>query len=189
MIEPADVICSARQLGDVIGVSSRQIERLTVDGVLKPVRSRFRARHYRLGDSVQAYSRHDRDCLREKFSRNGSNDYEDARARRMLAVAKREELETQLRTGQLIDRTSATIAVTNAISIVRNHVLSIPTRCARRLVGQTDASKVHSILKTHCRAALREAHDFGLEMCEKESRDGQRDDDDTTTRREQKERR
>jgi hypothetical protein len=95
MIELAsvDAVCSARQLGDVIGVSSRQIERLTVDGVLKTVRGsgKFRARRYRLSDAVQAYLRHERDCLREKLSRNGSDDYEGARTRRMNAIALIEE--------------------------------------------------------------------------------------------------
>jgi len=168
----ADVICSARQLGDVIGVSSRQIERLTVDGVLKTVRSssKARGRRYRLDAAVQAFVRHERDCLREKLSRNGNGEYEDARARRMAATAAIEEARAKQITGQLLDRKAATISVVNMVTAIKNHVLALPSRLCRVLARETDVNTVHSILKSHCRGALQEAVDFVQECIEKEQK-------------------
>jgi len=156
MIEPADVICSARQLGDVIGVSSRQIERLTFDGVLKTVRSssKFRGRHYALGDSVQSFLRHERDCLRDRYSRNGSDEYESARARKMAAAALVEESKARQLSGELLDRASTTAAIVNVISIVESRVLSIPSRAARRVASESDPNRCAAMLKQFCRAAL-----------------------------------
>jgi hypothetical protein len=55
MLPSADVICSGKQLSEVPGVSSRQIERLAVDGVLTKVRCKANGARYRLAESVQRF--------------------------------------------------------------------------------------------------------------------------------------
>jgi hypothetical protein len=140
--------------------------------------SKFKGRRYRLSSAIEAYLRYQRDYVKRQSS-NGDSAYNDARARRMNAVAIVEESKARQVSGELIERAPATAAIVNVVSIVKNHVLSIPTRCSRLLASQTDPVKVHSTLKQYCTLALREIADFSLEKCGEESRNGERESDDS----------
>jgi phage terminase Nu1 subunit (DNA packaging protein) len=172
-----DAICSANQLAAVVGVSPRQVDVLRAEGVLSCVRSRLRGRRYRLSESVQRFIAHEKQRLAEQSAHRNGSAYDAARTRRMNATALIEEARARQVSGELIDRTSATIAVTNVISAIKNHVLALPNRLSRVLAAQTDASKVHALLKNACRGALQDAHDFCLDSIESESRNGERKTD------------
>jgi phage terminase Nu1 subunit (DNA packaging protein) len=186
----ADVICSAQQLSEVLGVTPRRIDVLAEDGVLKAVRSsKFKGRRYRLNDAVQRFCAYQKQYVKAQCSsRNGNGEYNDARARRMAATAIIEEARARQISGEMISRESAMISMTNVVSVIRNHVLAIPNRLSRVLAATNDVSKAHSILKSACRSALQSACDFVLEKSTQESRSGERDDADTSTQRERKER-
>jgi phage terminase Nu1 subunit (DNA packaging protein) len=159
------VICSAKVLAEVIGISRRQVERLTEAGVLKPVRrsNESRARRYRLSDSLQSFLKHDRDRLREQFSSsNGNSEYNRARTARMRALARSEELELQVRSGEMIKRSVVIAAVGNVVSITKDHMLGVPNKVMHQLVGRTSAAETNQIVRTHIVTALRELSNFDV---------------------------
>lgn len=52
-----NAICTATQLGQVLGLGTRQIRHLESEGVLKQARCKLKRKHYRLAESVQSYLR------------------------------------------------------------------------------------------------------------------------------------
>jgi hypothetical protein len=165
MLASADVVCTARQLGDVLGVTNQQVERLARAGVLKPVRCKLKGRRYRLSDSVQSYLKYQRESVKAACaSSNGA--YNDARTRRMNALAAIEEARARQVSGEPIKRSIAVDAMSSAISIVKSHVLAIANRCARMVVGQTDLGKVHSAIHNECVLSLREIANFDVNKLE-----------------------
>jgi len=183
----ADAICTSLQLSEVLGVTPRRIDVLAEDGVLKPVRSsKFKGRRYRLADSVQRFCAYQKQYVKERCASRNGDEYDGARTRRMLAVARREELETQLRTGELLRRDSATAAIVNAMSITKAHMLSVPNRCMRQLVGLKSPAEANAIVKKHIVTALRELSEFDVNSiagCAEASKDGEHDDSGTSTMR------
>jgi hypothetical protein len=131
LLADANAICTGMQLSEVLGVSSRQIERLTVAGVLKPVRCKANGRRYSLSDSVQCYCAHQEQYITGRVK--GADDaYLSARADRMRCLAEREQLDLRLKKGELIRYDSALI--------IPQHDLEKSARQSARTPGRLDAS-------------------------------------------------
>jgi phage terminase Nu1 subunit (DNA packaging protein) len=159
-LHAVDVACSARQLAEIVGTSSRSIERLTADGILKTLRSgKQRGRRYKLSDAVQSYLKHERDRLREQSS-NGDSAYEDARARKMNAAALIEEMRARQLSGELIKRSTAVNVMTQVISLTKSRLLGVPSQCMHQLVGRTSPIETNQIVRDRIVAALRELAQF-----------------------------
>jgi phage terminase Nu1 subunit (DNA packaging protein) len=139
-------------------------------------RGKVRNRRYKLSDAVQAYVKHERESAAEQSSsRNGSSSYELARTARMRALAKIESMRAAEQSGEVISRATVASVFATLATTVRSHVLAIPSRCARLLLGQTDFHAVHSILKDACVGSLREISRFDPDRIpnKKASRAGQ----------------
>ena len=176
----ANVACTVRQLGEVLGLSTRQIHHLEREGVLKRISSKVSNRRYRLADNVQSYLRYHRDYITRKYSINGDQTYNDARSRRMAALAMIEEGRAKQLKGELLSRERVVFVMTNLLSSIKNHMLGMPARCSRRLVGQHDVTKVRAILDEDVRNSLREASKFGAHSFDETSTNGDHETDDSS---------
>src|SRR5262249_19034905 len=89
--------------------------------------------------------------------------YQSARSSRMEALAKIEALRLAELRGDVMSRKKAMTTVTMLLSATRNHVLGLPTRCSRQLVGVTDHARIYKTLDDACRGALLELSQFSIE--------------------------
>src|SRR5262249_40354329 len=156
MLSSTDVICRRRQLATILGITSRRIDTLTAEGVLKPIRcsSALRGKGFRLAESVANYVAYNRASLAKQFARNGNGEYESARSRRMIASATVEELRAKQLTGESLNRTRVIMVMTSLLGALRNHLLGLPIRLSRRLIMQRDPNKIREILDTGVRNCL-----------------------------------
>src|SRR5215831_4197732 len=103
-LSDANVACTVRQLGEVLGLSTRQIHHLEREGVLKRISSKVSNRRYKLADNVQSCLCYEHDYVKRKSSINGDAAYSDARSRRMRALAIVEEMRARQLTGEFVRR-------------------------------------------------------------------------------------
>jgi phage terminase Nu1 subunit (DNA packaging protein) len=173
LLSSTDAICTRRQLATILGITSRRIDTLTAENVLKPVRCTrlLRGKGFRLAESVANYRNYKDASLRKEFSRNGSSsEYEGARARKMSAAALIEEARARQLTGELLDRAQVALAFAELASVVKGHVLHIPSRCTYQLTGQKDPVVVRSVLTTECRRSLHEIATFDVKKIDRPKR-------------------
>lgn len=158
-LNDVNALCSATQLGKVLGLSTRQVHHLDREGIFRHEGNRASVKRFGLAASVQAYLKFKHDAARH--SSNGSTAYEAARARKMAAAALIEELKARQLNGELLDRKRVTLAMTNVISIAKNHLLSVPGRAMHELTMRT-APEANAIVDRHVRAALHELATFDV---------------------------
>ena len=155
-----NAICSARQLSDVLGLTVRQVHHLQTEGILRKARGKSSLKRYSLAESVQAYLAYQRKYVAKECSKETAA-YDSARTRRMAALAEVEEMRLKQLRGELLRRDRIVYVMTNLLSMVKNHMLGLPARCARRVTHQRDLAKVRAILDEDVRNSLREAAQFG----------------------------
>jgi len=172
MVELNDpnAICSSHQLGEILGLGARQVDHLRAAGVLRRVSGK-QQQGFKLAPSVKAYLQYQRAYV-SKECRKQTAGYDSARTRRMNALAQAEELELAVARGGMIKRARVVLVVTTLLATVKNHVLAIPSRCTRQIVGQRNVAKVRAILDAACRDTLREAADFGSHSLDEHGRNG-----------------
>jgi phage terminase Nu1 subunit (DNA packaging protein) len=163
MLPTSDCVCSGKQLGEVLGMNLRQIERHAQSGVLKPVRCKLRGKHFRLSESVQAYQRYREEIVKQQCSRT-SDAYEKARSRRMAAEALCAELRAGELRGELLRADDVDRAVCSVLSIARSHLMAIPSRVTHSLLphvaaetGNANFQAIHQIVTADVRRSLTEA--------------------------------
>jgi phage terminase Nu1 subunit (DNA packaging protein) len=164
MLPSADAVATGKQLGEVLGVTSRQIERLAVDGVLKPVRCKARGKHYRLAEAVQAYLQHQRDFLRQQFSGNGNAEYDAARTRRMQALATAEELALAEKQGTLLNAADVDFWVSLTIRNFRDQIRAVPSKVMHALVGLKTAMQANMIVSEAIDLVLNQIADGKIDV-------------------------
>ncbi|SRR6266542_2011673 len=154
----ANAICTAQELAGVLGVSDRRVRQLVQEGVLKCARTKRGGMHFRLGDSVQRFIEHRCAITEEQFEAvNG--EYEQARTRRMNAIAEQSELELQARKGKLHRQDDLDYLVALRLRNFRDRCLAIPSRVMHILQGKT-AKEINKIVSTEVCLALNELADF-----------------------------
>jgi hypothetical protein len=99
-LQSANVVCSADTLAAVLGLTTRHVRRLTTERVLSLVPRNGGKQRYQLDESVQRYLKYQKDYVTAELLRTDGA-YQVARARRMTALAQKEELELKLRKGEL----------------------------------------------------------------------------------------
>jgi phage terminase Nu1 subunit (DNA packaging protein) len=174
LLPSVDCVCTRMQLAKILGITSRRIDTLAAENVLKPVRlgSALKGKGFRLAESVANYQTYSRASLVKQYARGGDGEYEKARSRRMSALAEAQELELAIARGDMVRRARVLHVMTALLSTVKNHVLAIPSRCTRQVVGQRDVHKVRSVLDKACRDCLREASEFGPHSFDETSKNG-----------------
>ena len=152
----ANAICTANELAGVLGVSDRRVRQLTSDGVLQCVRGK--RYHYRLGDAVQRFVKFQRDLVAEKAELS-NGEYEQARTRRMNAVAEESELELAAKRGKLHRQDDLDYLVALRLRNLRDRCLAIPSRVMHTAQGKP-AKEVNKIVSAEVHLALNEIADF-----------------------------
>jgi phage terminase Nu1 subunit (DNA packaging protein) len=161
---------SPPELAQILALSVKDIEALTRNSVLvrstKLLRKRMRV-VYDWRDNVRRY------CVHLRQPRQESRDaYADEKRLTQNIVRQQKELELAIARGDMVRRSRVLLVVTGMFSTIKNHVLAIPSRCTRQLVGQRDPNKVRRILDAACRDSLRETKDFGAHSFDETSKNG-----------------
>jgi phage terminase Nu1 subunit (DNA packaging protein) len=163
------VICTGKQLADVLGIGARHVDKLVADHVFKPVRSRLRGKHFRLDESVQRYLAHQREWVKAQCA-SGSDEREILRNRKLAAEAERAELELELFKGQLHTSEVVLFVWSQRIGASKKRLLALPTRLAPSLVGETDQKKICGRLHDEISLALEDVSKLTTKDFEKQNR-------------------
>jgi len=98
--------------------------------------------------------------------------YADEKRLTQQIVRQQKELELAVARGDMIRRARVVQVMTGMLGTIKNHVLAIPSRCTRQVVGQRDVAKVRTVLDSACRASLREADEFGAHSFDETGKNG-----------------
>jgi phage terminase Nu1 subunit (DNA packaging protein) len=142
-------------------LSPQRVRQLAAEGVLEkatdtsgePLRGRFN-----LLPTVNSYIRY----LRSKLAgRAGTADeYTQARARRMCALADIEQLRLKRIHGKLHRTEDVEFCVTQMITRCRQRLLALPSRCCHSLQAKTNPAEIAEILTAEVESALRELSEY-----------------------------
>jgi phage terminase Nu1 subunit (DNA packaging protein) len=149
-------------LAALVALSERQVQRLTNQGVFPLARNRqgrFARAKYILGQAVPRFVKH----LRETLSRDANEEfYKEARARRMAAHAAAAELTLKLQRGKLHRSDDIEFVMVRMITVIKQHLLSIPGRVMHQLVGLTDPVRINQIVRDEVERSLTELSEFKM---------------------------
>ena len=144
---------TARELADLIGVSSRRIRELRSDGVLPGLAGD----PYDLAESVQSYCRHLRPSSGRAAAGGASTiTLNEARLGMLAEQTKKLRAENDLLSGETLRASDVTLAIGKCASIVRGRLLALPTEYAAPLARLRLPAEVQSLLSAAVTAALSE---------------------------------
>lgn len=150
------MLCSANDLADLFGYSSKRIEQLTTEGIVVK-RSRGQ---YAAWESIKGLIQH-RDTKRKNQWDSDPNStdggsYEAHRARLTAAKADVAEIAAAIAKGQAHDAGAVEAVWTDMLMNCRSKLLAMPTRLAPKIRKETDLAVVKDILETAVNEALAE---------------------------------
>lgn len=149
---------STTQLAKLLLLSERRIQQLVQAGILKHAIDEDSGRELRgrfeFVESLHAY-------LRYKSDELGDDDvieahYLDARARRMAALAKTEELRLARLKGRMHYTEDVEFLLGQMLTAFRSRLLALPSRVSGPLAGKTDQAGIAELLQGELETALRE---------------------------------
>lgn len=155
MIDPATFTVTQSELGQLLGLSPRQLRNLKVE--IPPNGREGTTVVYHLRDSLKAFIDY-RLSVRPTIS---EKDILDAKARRIVAEANKEEalaesarLDVALKKRQVVPISDARSAQSAAYAHVKAQMLAIPPAWAPRLAAQRSPAKVQTMLEEAIQGAL-----------------------------------
>lgn len=74
----------------------------------------------------------------------------------------RAELELAKARGELVDRRYVLAVMADLLTVVKNHILAVPSRVSRLVLGMTNFQQVHEVLKRDHELVLREVSEFDV---------------------------
>jgi hypothetical protein len=83
-------------------------------------------------------------------------DYNESNRKKLYYEAKIKQIESEEKSGNLIDREAVEKRAFELGRTVREKILSIPSRLAAQIVGQDDAGKIENMIERELEDALRE---------------------------------
>jgi len=177
-----------QELSQILILSEQELVRLTKLAVLVRTTEKRNGRQrivYDWRDNVRRYIQHLR-----RPAEAARDDYQTEKKLTQQIAREMKAHELAVLRGDMIKRARVVFVMTNLLGSVKNKVLALPGRVARRLVGQRDPNKVRQILDHECRQMLREASKFGAHSFDEIHKNGAHsDDDDVRSRRAAKRRR
>lgn len=183
--EQSESVLQAHELSQILILSEQELVHLTKLGVLVRTTARRNGRQrivYDWRENVRRYVQHLR-----KRSEEGRDEYQDEKRKTQQITREMKEHELRVLRGDMISRSRVVFIVTTMNGSVKNKILALPARLARRLVGQRDPNKVRLILDEELRKSLRDLSNFGAHSFEESHRNGARsrdiDHDDVRDRR------
>jgi phage terminase Nu1 subunit (DNA packaging protein) len=184
--ETSEVI-APHELAQILAVSEKEINNLVRMSVLVRRTAMLNKRQrivYDWRENVRRY------CIHVRKPREEARDsYANEKQLTQAIVRQQKELELAIARGDMIRRSRVVLVTTGVLSTIKNHVLAIPSRCTRQLLGQRDPGKVRRILDAACRDTLREAADFGSHSFDETGKNGTQTDGDERLRQRVKRRR
>jgi phage terminase Nu1 subunit (DNA packaging protein) len=152
---------TSAQMAEILEINTNELFRLTNAGVLQRS-TEARKGHERVvydwRANVKAYIRH-----LTKPARQAQDDYVYERHETQRIIRQQKELEYGLATGDLIKREKVTLLVVNLLSATKNHLLAVPSRLTRVILGITDYRTAYNLLYDAVELALRELVEFDAE--------------------------
>lgn len=149
-ITPKETVTDV-ELAALVGVSSRRIRQLAENGTLE----RAGRGRYELGPALRA--------LLEDASGSGSA-LQRERTRKTAADATRAELELAKAAGEVAPIAQMARVWGQRMAIIRQCVMTIPSRAGSRLVGEKDERKIIAILRDEVVTALHQAADTEITL-------------------------
>lgn len=177
----SEALITPRDLSQTLILSEQEIVRLTKLGVLVRTTEKRGGRDrivYDWRDNVRRYVQHMR-----KRSEEARDEYQDEKRLTQAITRQMKEHELRQLRGEMVSRARVVFVMTNLLGSVKNKVLGLPARCARRVYRQRDIHKVRAILDHECRQMLREASNFGAHSFEETHKNGAHSDDDVAGNR------
>jgi len=156
---------SQKDLAIWFDVDPTHIQRLTHDGVLRLARTESGKEikgRYDAGENVQAFVKHLRKLNRKDYS--GEDEARRLRNIKLAADAKISQLKAKVASGELIDRKHAIFVMTQLLTSLKNHVLAVPDRVSRLVLGLTTLQQVREVLKRDHELVLQEAANFDMAL-------------------------
>jgi len=168
--EEKNGLITPAELAEVLQLSEKEISVLARASILVRQTAMHGSRMRVLYDwrvNVQRYIIHVR-----KPREEARDQYAEEKRLTQAIVRQQKELEFAIARGDMIRRSRVVQVVTGILGTIKNHVLAIPSRCTRQVLGQRDVARVRTILDGACRASLREADEFGLHSFDETSKNG-----------------
>lgn len=140
-----EINVSASDLAKALKLTVRRVNQLAKQTVLR----RQADGKFHLPDSVEAYY---------VFKLKSDDDLDYNREHALLEKAKREtaEIELEQLKGRLLYASDVEQAMATMILTAKSRLLSIPTKCASKAVGQKDLSAIVEIIRSEIYEALNE---------------------------------
>jgi phage terminase Nu1 subunit (DNA packaging protein) len=158
------------QFAKLVGITPRHVRRLTDDGVLQKARDEdgkeLRGR-YELAFNILAYCNYLRSKAR--LDDSGSQRYDQLRNEKMAADNRISQHKLHLLEGKLHRADDVEFSWTNILTAVKQRLLSIPSRVARQLKGQTSFRVIYDIIMAEIELALRELSTYKPNMFDAQS--------------------
>ena len=146
----------------VLVLTERRVQQLVRAGILTHARSDDDGRELRgcflWLECVQNYIRYLRQELGSEDVSEGR--YLDARSRRMIAIAEREELALRVLKGKLHRAEDVEFFMSNRDTAIRARILAISSRITRILVGKIDPAEIRAIIDAETFSALDELANY-----------------------------
>jgi len=137
-------MATAKELGDLIGVTDRMVYHLAREGII-PKRDKHKG--YVLRDCVQSYIKHLRDA-----KRTGSDDPKslaDERTRNERLKADLRELELALKREEVLETEPLLIAMTNMLGLIKTRLLALDKKMAPALQQCKTTAEYADVITDH----------------------------------------
>jgi hypothetical protein len=153
---------STSELAEWLTVVPKHVLELTKEGVLSRI---GRTKTYDLKSNVIAYIRY----TRKRVSGTIRDDFIQEKQATQSIIRQQKEIELAKARGELINREHALLVLTNAVAVMKNHVLAIASRCSRRVLGLKSQVEVHAVIRPACENSLSEIANIDVEQLVEQS--------------------
>lgn len=146
-----DFNVKAKELAAILGLTTRRINQLSKEGILKKNSKGF----FNLTHAVPAYIAY------------ASIENDELRQEKILherAKRKKAEIDLAHLENRMHDAADIEMAITGMLVTFRNRILSIPQKLAPRLIGLTNLTEIMSIINVELREALTELSEYDPAM-------------------------
>lgn len=155
------------ELSEILNLTTRRIQQLTQEDALVRV-SRGK---YDLAASIKSYIEYSSEKPEEELSKY------DEEAKWTKARREKAELELQIMRGEVHRSDDVRRVMYNMLGAFKAKLLSLPSKAAGQLQGQTDFNKISGILKDRVYEALNELSEYDPHVFYAESKDNLAIDD------------
>lgn len=157
MTKKTDAGASSQEIGALLGISARKVRDLSDQGIVVKLGRGY----YDLEESVRRYCAHLREVAAGRMGRTKEIDLVEENAKLKRAQREETELKIARMRGELIPRDEVQEPMDRFASIVKQHVLSIPSRSRQRIPHLTGHDE--KVLQQICRDILEEASSTKVE--------------------------